>query len=156
MTDNDDETLFYRFEVVIYLAWYAGGGADLKTQMPDHTPVAAEMGPHMLDSDQESDSDLSSRPYKVANVNTIARQLGQFGVYVMEPESANVTVIYPSTAAYTYIVYHLPLDTPAAIHVESHARHQATGKSWRQLKLRSNAETRRLRVGSFADGVQAY
>ena len=53
--------------------------------------------------DEESDSDIDSRPSEAAKAKRIARQLRQLGDFNKGPASANVTGICPSTLDYTYI-----------------------------------------------------
>ena len=76
-------------------------------------------GGTISDVDEESDSDIDSRPSEAAKAKRIARQLRQLGDYNKGPASANVTVIYPSTLDYAYIIGHLLLDTQKSCKVFS-------------------------------------
>ena len=71
------------------------------------------------DVDEESDSDIDSRPSETAKAKRIARQLRQLGDYNKGPAPANETAIYPSTLGYAYIIAHPLLDTPNACKVPS-------------------------------------
>ena len=63
----------------------------------------------LSDVDEESDSDIDSRPSETAEAKRIARQLRQLGDYNKGPASANVTAIYPSTLDYAIIMNHYTL-----------------------------------------------
>ena len=52
--------------------------------------------------DEESDSDIGSRPSEAAKAKRIACQLRQLGDYNKGPASANVTTTYPSTLDCVY------------------------------------------------------
>ena len=76
-------------------------------------------GGTISDVDEESDSDIDSRPSETAKAKRIARQLRQLGDYNKGPAPANETAIYPSTLGYAYIIAHPLLDTPNACKVPS-------------------------------------
>ena len=71
-------------------------------------------GGTISDVDEESDSDIDSRPSEVAKAKRIARQLRQVGDYNKGSAASNVTAIYPSTLDYAYIIGHPLLHTPNA------------------------------------------
>ena len=89
--------------------------------MPEEMPESeADAEPDAGDShsggaisnvDEESDSDVDSRPSEAARAKRTARQLRQLGDYNKGPASANVTAISLSILDYVYIVAHPLLDT---------------------------------------------
>ena len=76
-------------------------------------------GGTISDVNEESDSDIDSRPSETAKARRIACQLRQLGDYNKGLASANVTATYPSTFDYAYIIGHPLLDTPnlSLIHI---------------------------------------
>ena len=62
----------------------------------------SQSGGTISNVDEESDSDIDSRPSEAAKAKRIARQLRQLGDFNKGPASANVTGIYPSTLDYIY------------------------------------------------------
>ena len=69
-------------------------------------------GGTISDVDEESDSDIGSRPSEAAEPKRVARHLGKLGDYNKGLASANVTAIYPSTLDYVDIIGHPLLDKP--------------------------------------------
>ena len=87
----------------------------------------SQSGGTLSNVDEESDSDIDSRPSEAAKAKRIARQLRQLGDYNKGSASANVTSIYPLR------IYYQPSASWRTKRVQSLIR--ATGKPWRQRKL---------------------
>ena len=101
----------------------------------------SQSGGTISNVDEESDSDIDSRPSEAAKAKRIARQLRQLGDFNKGPASANVTGIYPSTLDYTYIIGHPPLDTPNACKVSSATRnHREAMVSAQALEWQASVE----------------
>ena len=101
----------------------------------------SQSGGTISNVDEESDSDIDSRPSEAAKAKRIARQLRQLGDFNKGPASANVTGIYPSTLDYTYTIGHPLLDTPNACKVSSAPRnHREAMASAQALEWQASME----------------
>ena len=137
-------------------------------EMPETEAIAepdtgdSHSGGTISDVDEESDSDIDSRPSEAPKAKRIARQLRQLGDYNEGPASVNVTEIYPSTLDYAYIIGHPLLDILNACKVSSAPRNhreamtsaQAGVASIYRKGARKHVQTRRLRIGFRAEGAQ--